>query len=202
MSPDVDNIHPEPAEIIRDIVRGLLNEEEIAALAAASRVRRVRKGELIIEAGEVPSSVYVLLSGIVRSYLIDASGRESTDCIMGRPGVPVMSRPRLSVPSLTYVEAVTPVDLLLIDVSTVEEMLETSLGLNKLYVETLKDAWAYHWEVERVTRQHGARERYLWFLKKCPELVDAVPARHVATFLGMTPVTLSRLRSSLRDERR
>ena len=44
-------------------------------------------------------------------------------------------------------------------------------------------------------------ERYQWFLKHYPGLIQTVSNKHIASFLGMTPVTLSRLRRKLRDEK-
>ena len=179
----------------------MLSEDEVARLAAASSVRRFEKGESIIKKGEVPSAVFILASGIARSYFIDDSGREVTDCIQWTPGVVVMPSPRLTAPSPTNVEALTEVNLVAIDMACVSELLETSLGVNRLYASILQDAWKAHWEVEQVGRRLGARDRYLWFLERFPGMDEAVPARHIASFLGMTPVTLSRLRAALRDER-
>lgn len=189
------------ASLIERIGCGLLTKDEVTQLAAASHVRRFDRGETIIKKGEVPPAVYILASGITRSFFVDASGKEVTDCIMGTPGLAVMPSARLDAPSPTSIEALTVVNLIAIDMACVSSLLETSLGVNKLYVAILQDAWEAHWEVEQVGRQYTARDRYLWFLEKFPGLDDAVPARHIASFLGMTPVTLSRLRSSLRGER-
>ena len=189
------------AALIERIGQGLLSDDEIALLARASHVRRFEKGETIIAEGEVPPAVFILASGVTRSYLVDATGKEVTDCIMGTPGLAVMPSARLDVPSPTRVEAVTAVNLIAIDMTCVASLLKTSLGVNKLYVSILQDAWEAHWEVERVARECSARERYLWFLGRFPGMDAVVPARYIASFLGMTPVTLSRLRSTLREER-
>lgn len=189
------------AALIGRIGQGLLSDDEVALLAGASHVRRFEKGETIISEGEVPPAVFILASGVARSYLVDAGGKEVTDCIMGTPGLAVMPSARLDVPSPTRVEAVTAVNLIAIDMTCVASLLKTSLGVNKLYVSILQDAWEAHWEAERVSRECSARERYLWFLGRFPGMDVVVPARHIASFLGMTPVTLSRLRSTLREER-
>ena len=47
--------------------------------------------------------------------------------------------------------------------------------------------------------QESAMVRYHWFMKTYPGLVDHVRDKYVASFLGMTPVTLSRLRRKLRE---
>lgn len=46
----------------------------------------------------------------------------------------------------------------------------------------------------------NAKERYNWFLREYKDLIDRVSHRHVASFLNMTPVTLSRLRKEFREQ--
>lgn len=187
-------------EAIGEFGAGLLSDEDIARLADASRIQRMYKGERVISEGEVPSSVCFLLSGVARGYYIDASGKEATDCIAWRRGEVLAPSAGLRTPSPVYIEAVNAVEILQVDMACVIDLLETSLGLNRLYNRLLLFSWDYHWAVKRVVSQCKAKDRYLWFLKEFPGVVDVVPGRHIATFLGMTPVTLSRLRSALRDE--
>ena len=61
-------------------------------------------------------------------------------------------------------------------------------------------AWQEHWEIRRLLSQKRGRDRYLWFLDRYRDIVDKVPNRYVASLLGMTPVSLSRLRSELKSE--
>ncbi len=61
------------------------------------------------------------------------------------------------------------------------------------------DAFAMHWEIKTMICRNNAMQRYQWFLKTYPRLVDRISNKHVASFLGITPVTLSRLRRTLRE---
>ena len=163
-------------------------------------MRHLRKGEVLIGIGEVPSAIYILISGVMRSFMIDAAGRDSTDCLVGSPGDIVMPAANITEPSPVIVEAVTEADLLLIDLQCACDLLKTDLGTNRLYNALLQEAWKRQLDVKRVVCQGRAKDRYRWFMREYPELVDAVPNRYIATFLGMTPVSLSRLRSQMREE--
>ena len=69
-----------------------------------------------------------------------------------------------------------------------------------LYNQMLIAALKAHWELKRVLNSYTAAERYQWFLDKYPGLIDKVSNKYIASFLGMTPVTLSRLRRMLREK--
>lgn len=178
----------------------MLDESALRAIASASRIRRLAKNEALISLGELNYDVSFLISGIMRSYLVDIDGNEITDCFVFHPGTVVVPCARLDVPSPTTVMAEVPSSVLSISSECVSSLLSTNNSAMKLYVELLQRAWEWHWHSRLVFNRRTAKERYLWFLRVFPGLVDHVPNHHIASFLGMTPVTLSRLRSSMRAE--
>ena len=69
-----------------------------------------------------------------------------------------------------------------------------------IYNAMLQDSLKEHWENKIALGQYSAIARYQWFLKTYPGIIDRVPHRYVASFLGMTPVSLSRIRRELREQ--
>ena len=73
--------------------------------------------------------------------------------------------------------------------------------------ESFKDTWILLLEKEmryKIYRENGflvetATERYIAFRKRNPELAESVPLRYIATYLGITPESLSRIRSAMRE---
>ena len=57
-----------------------------------------------------------------------------------------------------------------------------------------------HQNIKHAIYMLNAKERYNWFLREYKDLIDRVSHRHVASFLNMTPVTLSRLRKEFREQ--
>nr|WP_275100703.1 cyclic nucleotide-binding domain-containing protein [Olsenella profusa] len=170
------------------------------ALAADAALVHYRKGELLLREGEVSGRVGFLVSGLVRSFFTDAEGHDATDCLVVRPGAVLAPSPELRVPSPDAVETLAESDMAFVPLAVIERLLQTSLAANQLYARIVAEAWREHWEVRRAVSQLRARERYLWFAEKNPELVELAPSKYVASLLGMTPVTLSRLRSEIRSE--
>lgn len=181
---------------------GVEDDDLAARLADCSYLRTLKKGEYLIREGEGQTAASFLCSGVLRGFAVDVDGHETTGCFFARPGIPAMPVARLDVPSPLTLEALTPTTVASIDFEKVNELLSTSIAANQLYIRLLGIGWQVNWEVKEVLTQMKARERYLWFLKTYDGLIDKVPNKHIASFLGMTPVTLSRLRGILRDEGR
>ena len=69
----------------------------------------------------------------------------------------------------------------------------------QLYNKLLLIGLDRHWQEKINLLSCSAMQRYLWFLENYPNLIDLVGNKYIASFLGMTPATLSRLRRRLRE---
>ena len=105
----------------------------------------------------------------------------------------------LQEPSIVSIEAMTECDLLTIEANALQQLLQAHIELVWIYNTLLMQSLKAHWQIKTMLGQHTAMERYQWFLQAYPGLIDQVNNRHIASFLGMSPVTLSRLRRVLRE---
>ena len=76
------------------------------------------------------------------------------------------------------------------------------MEVTKLYNELLIKALNEHWKLKQILNSYTAVQRYQWFLDEYPGLIGKVSNKYIASFLGMTPVTLSRLRRTLREDQK
>lgn len=178
------------AELYRDLF-GLSDEPLIRRLTELGEVRPVKKGHLLYREGEVPSKLTFLLQGLLRGYFLDASGRDITDCFAFKPGTPATAGVALGDSATISIEA--------LEDSQVLELMEEYPQLYRLYSAFLLEALKCHWEVKAAMYQYTAMERYQWFLRTYPGLYHQVSGKHIASFLGMTQVTLSRVRRAMRE---
>lgn len=169
-------------------------------LLADAKLEYVKKGTLLIETGEMQIQMPVLIEGVLRGFLLDEEGRDITDCFAFRPGDIAVGCNLIGSPSLISMEAVTDCQVALLPTTVVQEELERSMEALRLYNRYLVEALQRHWEGKMLMHRCDAMQRYQWFLKTYPGLIDTVCNKHVASFLGMTPVTLSRLRRQLREQ--
>lgn len=188
-----------PLEMFVDALH-LTDPALVEALIEASVPLHLDQGGLLIREGEQPTVVPFLLEGIVRGYFFDENGREITDCFAVQPGSPVMPAADLQQPSPLYLEAVVACEFLVVSLADIQRLLGKYEELQQLYHQQLLDSFARHWEIKTTLCRSSAMQRYQWFLEKYPGLIDQVHHRSIASFLGMTPVTLSRQRSALLQE--
>ena len=183
----------------RDVVK-VSDEELLDVLSHNATHRELFKGDCVVRSGELQTEVGFLVRGIVRSFSVDADGHDITDCILFMPGSVLVPSVELEGPSSATVEMLSDGEVVCLDIALIKGLLETSLPANHLFIRIVCEAWHMHWETRRVVSQLRSRDRYLWVLRRYPGIVGKIPNRFVASLLGMTPVTLSRLRTELRNE--
>lgn len=171
----------------------------VERLAENAQLAHLKKGELLVEAGERQSCLPFLLSGILRGFFLDKDGRDFTDCFACCRGEAAMGCNQLDQPSQINIEAVTQAELLTLPMDTVMAELERHLELQRVYNHYLVEALRRHWEEKQMIARYSADERYQWLLRTHPGLIGCVSGKHIASFLGMTPVSLSRVRRRLRE---
>lgn len=172
----------------------------ISDVASASSFIHVQQGELLLREGERQQEMWFLVNGIIRFFYFDVNGQEITDCFVATPRMPIMARPRLLLTSAVYIEASIDSDLFSIPAQEIDRLLNQYSELLQLYNKVLMDAFTMHWEIKTMVCRNTAMQRYQWFLETYPGFIDKVSNKHIASFLGMTPVTLSRLRRVLREK--
>lgn len=187
---------------VQEVLRNdfhLENEELIRLLAEEAKIEPVKRGCKLLEIGEIPDYFMVLMKGIYRGYLLDEDGGDVTDCLAFSHGDIVMGCNQVGQPSIINIEMVTNGEVLMIPMATVLALMEASPELWRLQNQFLQEALMRHWNCKMLMLRCSAMERYQCFLKYYPGLIDVVSNKHIASFLGMTPVTLSRLRRQLRQ---
>lgn len=190
-------------DFYRDIC-GLKDEGLIQRISSVTEHRYLKKGEFVVRIGEVLSDVYFLETGISRGYLLDAGGKDVTDCFSFRCGSAVMPFCQMEqdLPSPMAIEMLEDGSFFCVPISEVIELQKIYKELIVLYNQLLIKALNEHWKLKQILNQYTALQRYQWFLQEYPDLINRVSNKHIASFIGMTPVTLSRLRRALREERR
>ena len=164
--------------------------------AAQWKRKRLNKAEQVTRQGQPETDEYVLLEGRLTSSIGDPEGKEVCVGFYVGPCVvtPNIARTRDSV-SLVSIAASTDVSLARIDRDLLSNLMISSQPIRNWANAVLRDALNQKAEREWCLAALGGAERLNWFRQTFPNYEDIFAHTLIASFLGITPVTLSRLRA-------
>ena len=158
--------------------------------------------ENILDNRKKEKQAFFILSGSVRGYIIDEEGEER-NLILRSEGVFTGDANSLfgNQPKTISFEAITPVDALIINFDTFEKMAWQNTAVMKLYINALQDAvMVLTYRVHTmVSLSH--EERYMDLLRKNPSFLKDSFNKHIANYLGITPVSLSRIITRVKSKK-
>lgn len=190
----------ERSAFFRDILN--VSDEKVAEeLEEISENKYISRGETIVKEGDPQKNFVFLEHGIFRGFFFDVNGHEVTECFGYKIGTPAMSLAMAAKPSPITIEAVTDCRLIEISGEALIPLMDHNPMLLKIYNEILQIAMQVHSELKFIVSQRSALERYKWFLETYPGLEEYVGKRHIASYLGMNPVTLSRIRKEMKTKK-
>lgn len=154
------------------------------------------KGDLLIQEGEIHHSIYFIKTGAMRSYYINKDGKEVTYWF-GFEGDIAASLGNFvnSQSSLENIELLEDSVVLKISKSRLLALYETNLELANLGRKLAEQALLEMEEQILLTQFTDAKSRYLKLIEKSPQILQRVKLGHISSYLGITQVTLSRIRS-------
>lgn len=180
----------------------LKEEELLQQFSKITKIRNVKRGEYVVQIGEVLREVYFMKKGITRGYFLDINGKDVTDFFSFCCGSTVMPFCQLELdnPFPMTIEVLEDSQFFCIAISDLIELQYKYVEVMMLYNRLLIKALNEHWKLKQILNSYTAVQRYQWFLEEYPGLIGKVSNKYIASFLGMTPVTLSRLRRTLREK--
>lgn len=174
-------------------VLGLQQEDLLADALAVCRIRAIAKGQKLFKRDEKPTQICLLVEGIFRGFFLDSEGNEITDCLVITPGYPLMPDSDLTVVSNLTIEALTEALVFDLPIQDFLVLAQRYPAVQTLYQKMTLYSWGYHRQLKVMMYQYSAAERYRWFLRYYPNVLNRISHKYVASFLNMTPVTLSKL---------
>lgn len=185
-------------EVAREIARRYcrLEPASIEALAELLVPMKFHRGETILNEGEECTCMYYVERGMVRQYYYK-NDKDVTEhfSFEGRIVMCIESLLR-QVPSQLIIEALENTHLYAIPRMKLIQAIQTTPELGILYGKILEHALISSQHHADSQRFENAQERYERLLREKPEIVLRAPMIHVASFLQMTPETLSRVRAN------
>ena len=156
---------------------------------------RYKKGECFCRTGESKSPLGFIQTGIFKYSVIDSEGNERvTGLVFG--GTPVGDYLNLvsNNPARTDIVAVTNADVFVCDSRVVSHLF---LENPSVYAQTAEALFRQTYDRFLDLYRKSPKDRYLELLATCPEILQKVPLKELASYLQITPTHLSRIRKEI-----
>ena len=173
------------------------NLSEILSLDSNAKIKQTKKGEILQREGELSFLAYYVKKGLLRSYSIDEKGKEHvfTFATEGWIIADIESQ-EFDQPAKLFIDCIEDSNVIAFDRSILSKLEVSRDQLNK-NLNLLSRRVAVLQRRVLMLMSETAKNRYEFFLETYPELPNRVPQRMIASYLGITPEALSKIRGEI-----
>lgn len=158
------------------------------------------KNDIILNIGDSQEDIYFIVKGIVRSYYLDLNGNDITKAFMKEKDFCVGESLFEKEESIQCFEALEKVDTIKMKASALKKIILSDDSLTRVYIEFLENNLIYKMQRENMFQIMSATERYLNFHRTSQNIEKRVNQSYIASYLGITPESLSRIKRSIRKK--
>jgi len=189
-------VSPESMTKIESFIRMIIdpNADEWDAFARVVKFRTLKKKDLLLQEGQVCNFIDFINSGVLREYRFQNDKETTVDFVSENQFTSDYQSFIMETPSMQYLEALTDVELLILkksDINALYDQYKIWERFGRLIIEHFFcSAEAKRKKI--ISTSH--EEQYRNFAATYPQIVQQVPQYYIASYLGLTPEHLSRLR--------
>lgn len=174
------------------------NSDEIDRIKTCFEPVSYPKNTIIEAEGKVPQYLYYIVTGYLRLFYINQNGIEVTTHINCPPGFFTSYFNFINqTKSDENVECIIACELLRISKENLDILTATSSAMKDFSISVFQQSITYNERRSKELSTLSAEQRYLKLIENYPEIIQNVPVQYIASFLGMKPESLSRIRKKI-----
>lgn len=175
-----------------------LSEREMLEIMDRILVETYKKGTVLLRQGEISDKCYFVLKGCVRQYAFGDDGKETTyNFFTEGQSVVLFKSYKQRVPSDYSLSCIEECTLIVGSVDSEEKMYDQFPELKNITRIIMEQNFGQAQDDTAMLMGTSPEERYLRLLEKRPELIKRVPQHQLASYLGITPESLSRIKKRI-----
>lgn len=175
---------------------GHLNQQQIDLIVSKASENELKKGDYFVEAGHLFNKIAFMLEGILRICYYNNQGDEITKYFVDEHRM--IANPYKGEPLTEYIEAATDCKMIIFSEHDWEDLRNTIVGWESITHKIFQKGLMEKLDRRSSLVSEDATTRYLTFLEKFPGLANRVSLAHIASYLGITQQSLSRIRKNLK----
>ena len=190
------NISITSRDVARELARrySTMTHEELDLLESILVPLKYGKNEMILREGETCTNIYWVVKGLVRQFYFK-NGKEVTEYMATESSIVMCIESLfLEQPTHLQIKAIEPSVLIALPKADLEAVAMKSVNIQILYRKILEESLILSQIHADMLRFESAQDRYQKLIKRQPQLVLRAPLVYIASYLQMTPETLSRVR--------
>jgi len=177
------------------------NEMTIEKLAESAELLRLKKPQLLFEEQGANDRVYVLVEGLMRAYYSESGEEQALVRFYWKPGSVIMGDASFGGKNHFSVAALGHCCVLAFPIAVVKKLIESNFEMAGIYSKNLSASLRACMEEKKAYHFDAPQDRLQWLQSAYPELEEIVQDKYLAEYLNITPVTMSRLRRKIREEK-
>ncbi|WP_288317030.1 Crp/Fnr family transcriptional regulator [uncultured Muribaculum sp.] len=150
---------------------------------------------ILLEEGKVAEKLYLIRKGCLRLFFYNEGKDITFQFFFEGDFVASFDSLYKRTPSLFYLESIEPTELTAIRREDFYNLINNNLSFRLLYEEKLIDRFHAYQQLFLSRIKNTPQQRYEELLKEYPNIIQRVPQHYIASYLGITPVSLSRIRN-------
>lgn len=175
-----------------------LSEAELEIIASDVPIEEFKKGTILLHQGEVPEKCYFVLKGCVRQFAVDEAGKETTfNFFTEEQGVTIFNQHTQDKESKYFLSCLEDCVLIVGDLSIEQQIYDKHSELETMTRKMIEENIGEMQDDFAVFIASNPEERFKALLDKRPGLIHRIPQHQLASFLGITPESLSRIKRRL-----
>ena len=176
-----------------------LSAEAELAWSSLLRPREYRKEEVLIRAGDIPTTCAFVVEGLLCQHYIGSDGDLIIKYFFPENRIAAsVSATLLGAPSQFTITAIENSKVLEYDFAAFKSLVSAFPDIAAFYIAYMERHWIIEKEPGEIAFRHDdAMQRYVDFIRREPELHRRLKQHHIAAWLGITPESLSRLRKTI-----
>ena len=150
---------------------------------------------ILLKEGKVAEKLYLIRKGCLRLFFYNEGKDITFQFFFEGDFVASFDSQYKRTPSLFYLESIEPTELTAIKREDFYNQINNNLSLRQLYEEKLIDRFHAYQQLFLSRIKNTPQQRYEELLKEYPNIIQRIPQHYIASYLGITPVSLSRIRN-------